>query len=108
MNQETLAKANELNEEINILRDNIHFFAPMDKRHDRYNEDKIEIAKHRKRQFLFFGYKDNDTDKNYAKLNFYGFFGGKEIEVDNEFVTMCHDYFVNKYENKLKELEELK
>lgn len=34
--------------------------------------------------------KDN---KNHVRLNVKGFFGGETVEVDNEFVDMCLEYF---------------
>ena len=48
-----------------------------------------------------------EKNKNRAGLNVRGFFGGKTIECDTEFIEMCHSYFEKKLEEKKKEFEQL-
>ena len=59
---------------------------------DRENAQET-IKKNRFGYFLECLKKDN---KNHVSLNPKGFFGGHTIEVDNEFVEMCLEYFKKK------------
>ncbi len=45
--------------------------------------------------------------KNIVQINYQGFLGGEQIEVDNDFITMCQEYFRGKLEEKRKEFDEL-
>jgi len=106
MTDETLQKANEVKHEIDIVTESVNFFSPMNDRYvSRWNEESVERAKQKKFQFSLCGRHENG--KNKVQLNFRGFFGGSTIEVDNDFIIMCQEYFKKKLEEKKKELESL-
>ena len=50
----------------------------------------------KKNRFSYFLECLKKDDKNHVRLNAKGFFGGQSIEVDNEFVEMCLEYFKKK------------
>lgn len=107
MNIETLEKAKELQEEIEILEESVDFF-DYDKhsfisRTDR--EKANETRKNLKFPFILEGIFKNS--KNNARLNVKGFFGGKTIECDEEFVKMCHQYFKGRLQEKNEEFKNL-
>ena len=107
MTIDKLEEAKELHSEIEKLKESADFF---DYENHRYlcksdKERSVDKIKNNKFPFFISGFfKDN---KNMAQLNVKGFFGGKTIECDTEFIEMCHSYFKNKLEEKKKTFEQL-
>lgn len=61
------------------------------------NSDKNKAMENvRKYRFGYFLDCLKKDDKNHVRLNPKGFFGGTTIEVDDEFVDMCLEYFRKK------------
>lgn len=61
------------------------------------NSDKDRATKNvKKYRFGYFLDCLKKDDKNHIRLNPKGFFGGETIEVDDEFVNMCLEYFKKK------------
>ena len=107
MTIDKLEEAKELQYEIEKLKESVDFF---DYENHRYlcrldKEKSDNTIKNNRFPFFLSGlFKDN---KNMAQLNVRGFFGGKTIECDTEFIEMCHSYFKNKLEEKKKAFEQL-
>ena len=55
----------------------------------------------KKNRFAYFLECMRIKDSNHVRLNTKGFFGGQTVEVDQEFVDMCLEYF----KKKRKELD---
>ena len=109
MTDEKLEKANLIKQDIERLEQCVWFFSSKQSgicnRYDRYDRDDVERAKKRRFPYLFEGFVKDD--KNKARLNYHGFFGGKTIEVDDDFISMCREYFEIRLAEKKTEFEKL-
>lgn len=102
MTEKEIEKAMKIKEEIDELRKYVEFFIPENEEYvSRSDKEKALERIKSGAKLLFHGF-----DKK-VQINAPGFFGGRTIEVDMDFVNYCRKYFENKLEEKKKELEEM-
>lgn len=96
MTYEQEKELNRIKEEMEIYDKAISVF-DINKHNFLSNSDKENAKENIKNhRFGYFLECFKKNDKNHVRLNSKGFFGGQTIEVDNEFVDMCLEYFKKK------------
>ena len=101
MTHEQEEKLKRIREEMNIYDKAISVFDI--NRHGFLSKSDREKAQEtiKKNRFAYFLECMRIKDSNHVRLNTKGFFGGQTVEVDQEFVDMCLEYF----KKKRKELD---
>lgn len=97
MTEKEIEKVIKIKEEIEDLRKCVEFFVPENGEYVSRNDKEKAIERIKSgAKLLFHGFGKK------VQLNAPGFFGGKAIEVDMDFVNYCREYFENKLEEKKK------
>lgn len=106
MNKEQFEKAQKLSKEIDELKESIELFTEPYGNYLCDNDYHNAIERIKEKGYLILHGFTKDKNK-YVQLNVPGFFGGKYINVDMDFVKLCKNYFTEKLKEKEEEFEKI-